>query len=1460
MANIYLSKKQKVLILLICILTILMFLFFPRVFVSILTNNTDLNSYAVNTNVVNNEEFVYLSDIDYIERESHVAWGQILKDVTSSGSKISVKVEGAYYTFDKGMWAHASSTLVYDLRAYSYKYFTAYVGLNATAASSSNGVKFYVYTSNDGTTWDLQTDENPQVMKAGTNAYFVKVNIENAKFLKLYANDNGANGNDHAVYADAKLTNIEEENQDIKSLEEYDNILKNYGDQDLTNPDYELTLLQRNLVKNMGQYALNRFISESSENKETFMWLFNNLENLRLYTLGGEPTGSYYNSLNVLKNLLVAHKSDFDIDEVTQYGTRLGDLYKRMVIALSLTHSARVSLWMQPNAPENQSDAVTRYEIYKMLHKEGKFVVTDTIDITKWFENYTIEEMRFVMNNIIDDEEILWLNEYTQSYVDKYPKEAWKYLTPHPYMAYVWPNYGNQIFHDPEKKDYWDEKFNGIFTKYGVTYRQGLYKLWMNFRNEYGTGAVCGGISKTGSNIRAVHGIPAAVIGQPGHAAIIYYSQDEQGNGYWNLDNDVSGWTLSEKGERMLIGWGNDSYSRGYSVVYMALAQEVLNDYDTFEQSQKYVMLAEVYNDNLIKKEEMYRKALEIQPLNIDAWYGLITTYNANTNKTGDDYYALAEELAESLKYFPLPMYHLTNLIQSKLGSVENIYKFVLLQTRILNEGRVVPNNTQDSYTVYQPSLTRLEANYLLGKIDKTIATFSFDGNDAKKLVLSNKFDGSGVRFDYSLDGKNTWHEVSFTAEEEHKLLLTDEEVASITAENDIYVHIVGVNYDEANLYKIDILDATLPTNLYGNDLENRVVGATLDMEWRYNESDDWTSYKDASPNLTGDKTIYVRVKPSGTHLASESGVFNFTEDNQTDKRKYITVSNLTIHEFSTQSTDSKRPYYAPNAIDGNLNTFWHTDYADDVRDNDVDPFITIKLDKPRYISALEFQQVVDPKRPNDPDFIKSAKIYVSEDGVNWTEAGVIEDCPQDKNLRVIDFSEGIYGEYVKIEMKTYSMFASLAMINLFEDVSNDTRPAAGIGYSTTSPTNQDVVARLVNLSSPNIVITSPGGDTHTFTENGEFTFTYYDSVTNKEGSSVARVTWIDKIAPTASIEYSTTDKTSEDVIAMLVNPSEEIEVINYSGDESENFDPFSYTFTKNGEFTFEFKDKAGNIGTAVAKVDWIYEDLNTVTPKISYSTTKPTNKEVVATISFDGHAMITNNQGLNTYTFTENGEFTFQYRDDLGHNGTATASVNNIDKIAPTAQVIYSTMTSSDKVIATLTNVSEKVTILSENGSIMHTFTENGTFEFKFQDEAGNIGTVLAKVDWITKQNNNNNNSSNNNTDVNNNNSSNNQNNNNNNQNNNTTIPGNNNENNNPNDVLNTDENNSNTNNGSNNEENNQKPNKEPSQDNNDIKVNDTNEDVINKELIVVGGVLLFSIVILIFLIRTILKRKDYK
>ena len=77
-------------------------------------------------------------------------------------------------------------------------------------------------------------------------------------------------------------------------------------------------------------------------------------------------------------------------------------------------------------------------------------------------------------------------------------------------------------------------------------------------------------------------------------------------------------------------------------------------------------------------------------------------------------------------------------------------------------------------------------------------------------------------------------------------------------------------------------------------------------------------------------------------------------------------------------------------------------------------------------------------------------------DGENWTEIGKILDCPQDNEWRRIDFATSMEAEYVKLEMDTYGIFASLAMVNLFEDTTKVEVPTGEIRYSTTDLTNQD--------------------------------------------------------------------------------------------------------------------------------------------------------------------------------------------------------------------------------------------------------------------------------------------------------------------------------------------------------------------------------------------------------------------
>lgn len=1397
------------------------------------TNNSALREY-------------YLSDMEPIEKR--VGWRELGVDADTDGNPLVLTIENSLFSFKKGLFAHANSTLVYDLTDYDdYSYFVTFIGLNNTS-TRGDGVTYHFYTSENRTDWNEVVD--PIVKLPKEEATYVQIPLNGTKYLKLVADANAANAADHSVYADAKLVNDVNGNFVLDSVEDLDAQITNlYTGQTELDGELEHLILKRQLVQSVGKYTLNSFYNENEDNKAAIDWLLGNKKVLNYYILGGTPLGnSYYNSLTQLARLYKEYNPDFTIQETTQYGTVLGDLYLRMAIALSLTHSTKVGLWMDnANSTYSKSDAVRRYAIVKYMHKNSLFTIPG-MDYSTWFEKYTVEEMRYVMANNIDDESMLWLNAYVRELIEK---EGSARLWPHRYVSYVWPNYANPVYYAEENIEYFNDLFSvkdpnnegqriglwdvvytvpgGVNTpEYKLQIPRGtadnkIYKVWMNMRNKFGTGAVCGGISKVGSNIRGVLGLPDAVVGQPGHAAHINYFKNSNGEGFWGIDNDVSGWAYT--GSSILLGWSSGPWASGYTGTYIPLAQEVINHNDTYEQTQKLVYLANSYTD-LNKKEELYRKALAIQPLNLNAWYGLITTYNASTTKKEEQYYKLAEEIAEALKYYPLPMYQMTNLIKPKLTSVEYSYLFTLLQTRILKEASVTPNTSTE---VLQPGITRLMGNYLLGQMDSSIATFSFDGFNAGKIVLSSRFDGNGVRWDYSLDGKTTWNEVSFSIDEEHKLQLTAEEISKITSANDIYIHIVGVNYDEENLFKIDITEGSLPAELFANDLENRIVGVTLNTEWRYTEEDSWTSYNVASPDLTGNKTVQVREAATGTALPSAvSEMFTFTEDNQPNTRKYIPVSHLSIHQVSTEAVNQGGA--ATKAIDGNYNTRWHSAW----NGTDSERYIVIKLDKPVNLSAVEF---VPAGGGNGK--IYDGTIYGSLDGENWEElssmknitytnqANTIRDAiANTKSFEIEDVKEV---QYVKIVAdRTNGNWFTAREFNLYQDISKNPHPTAGIAYSTTDPTNGKVIARLINPSTQITITNNGGSDTYIFEENGEFTFEFVDEL-GTTGSAVATVTWIDKDIPDANVDYNldsnhkisiSLEDITEDVYLLDKNnkPINFVEVKNKKVtnvsylDSKENIyktvevdengcitkiiyinnsnnvpsvatyvttitdglvsseeyydaegnsltvtdaekellkslqqpltDPLEYTFEQSGDYEFKLLDKANNIAYKSIKVDY-NNDNSIIVSDISYDITRKTNKDVVATIRpyvFNAKGEKTDAQiisGSSTYRFEDNGKFTFEYKDknnsDENDIKEHVAEVNWIDKVAPTAQIRYTEKTNGN-VVATLVNESEEIIITNNGSNKEYVFTKNGEFTFEFEDMAGNKGSATAHVDSINE------------------------------------------------------------------------------------------------------------------------------
>jgi hypothetical protein len=694
----------------------------------------------------------------------------------------------------------------------------------------------------------------------------------------------------------------------------------------------------------------------------------------------------------------------------------------------------------------------------------------------------------------------------------------------------------------------------------------------------YDSGGICWHISNVGVLIDQSQGVPAMSFGQPGHVSYAYYVDEGTGDTKYVAHYFVSGWNQTTfttfTGDlwyyvnRPYMNWGVGDYAAttSYNASYTWLSQKALDNYDDFSESQKLVIAAESYASNPAKQKELYKQAIEKCQYNFDAYLNLAYLYRDNESiATDTERYELAELIVNNLGENPLPVNDLWTILNNQIKDGTTIMKMSVLRS-----------NAVKAWEASTSSDVRNVATLVSGAAEENkIASFSFDGENAGKIVLSESYSTLGVNWNYSLDGGKTWSNPTDAIE----VQLTDEEIASINTTDGIKIHLMGTTTDEKNLFNITITKAAIASSVCSNDWENSVIGATTVMEWNIEGTDTWTSFTEETKRFEGNVTVNVRIRANGTQMQSDEKQFTFTEDNQADTRKYIYISNI---EFKEASSSNSTGESATNVIDGRMSTIWHSNYS-----GDSERYVTLELDSPRYISAIEYI----PRQDGYNGRAKDIEVYTSMDGENWTLTKTVTGLANDKTYKEIDLDEPVETLYIKVKLAaTYGdvadKFASAAMINLYEDTTKRVNPVAGIEYDITTATNGNVTAKLVNPSTEITITNNDGNDTYTFTQNGEFTFEFVDNNGNK-GTATATVNWIDKEAPIATITYNITEETTEEVTATISFNEENVTITN-------NFDSNIYTFTQNGEFTFEFVDEAGNTGTATATVNWIKEE-NTV-------------------------------------------------------------------------------------------------------------------------------------------------------------------------------------------------------------------------------------------------------------------------
>ena len=95
----------------------------------------------------NTQDYVFLSDLDYVESMTSIGYGSFEKDGRPGGGTLTLVVGGKQLQFQKAIGAHAQSNVVYDLTGYEeYTRFTSYVGLDYGAANIVCCKYYYLFS------------------------------------------------------------------------------------------------------------------------------------------------------------------------------------------------------------------------------------------------------------------------------------------------------------------------------------------------------------------------------------------------------------------------------------------------------------------------------------------------------------------------------------------------------------------------------------------------------------------------------------------------------------------------------------------------------------------------------------------------------------------------------------------------------------------------------------------------------------------------------------------------------------------------------------------------------------------------------------------------------------------------------------------------------------------------------------------------------------------------------------------------------------------------------------------------------------------------------------------------------------------------------------------------------------------------------------------------------------------
>ena len=887
-------------------------------------NNAQVRVYAS----VENQKFdqpikvdQYLEDVPFVQAPK-VGWGSYKVDQTLDGKKIKLKINGQEHEFAKGITAHADACLIYDLSKIKSNIFETYLGIDDTKTGE---VEFRIYLDDELYYASGKVNRN--------NTQHILINIAGKKQLKIIVDSLGYNGSDHSILADPKFYFLDLKDKKIPDLA---NENPGFSYNKINDAPYNLNFEQYYFLKRMGKARLFSYMMTDKSNINYLNWFFNNLSLLHSYNTASLPRGgNQIGFLKVFKELL-DHDPDLKSDSEKQ----------KIAMAVALEYAnGNINFWANSNL---KSDPIKRYDIYSTLNNTPGA-------LRPIFKTLSVELLRHVVNAEISDEDIIWIR-------DKIKRENPQLLFNNDELSNATYKY---IAYNP-------------FNKYGDDVQKGgFYGDNPTLEKVVELGGVCGSVSKFDVVVLKSFGVPANVIGQPGHAAVTYMRDD----GSWTRRNEIDSWGRSQGGTATLLAGG----SSGYNTTYNILASDILKDKDNYQQALKYYEFYKNVQPGLLKNS-LAEKITILVPCFVPVYRDQINELKDNRSATAKDYYELSKKILSTFKNYPKVMFDLLSPL--KRGFAQDRY---LLTDFAINYIQQVDSVTN---SIARDVMKEDEYQKEYNSYNSVLGDFSFSGK--------NRYNLENVHPDteYSFDGGITWHS-SIT----NSPSLTSSEIAQLNTKYGILLRLKGMK----KAIQIKLAKQVLPSFVRADDQENIIVGLNHNMEYSLDNGQNWIN-GNVVPDLSGKCTVLVREKAANKSFASDVKKLEFTNDNQIADD--IMLGNMKVVQYSSQQNDTNQA--AVNTINGTgtANNFWHTKWA-----GDSNRYITIGFNKEYTLKKFYYTPRLDNGENGN---ILKYEIYISNDGKQFTKVKAGEftySSPNYKSPKVVELPDGTKTKYFKLKI-----------------------------------------------------------------------------------------------------------------------------------------------------------------------------------------------------------------------------------------------------------------------------------------------------------------------------------------------------------------------------------------------------------------------------------------------------------